>query len=661
MTMFYPKLAASGMKRNAQLYAPYLLTCVLMVAMEYIVLFLVRSPAIGGLPGTEILRMMLSMGSGIIALFSAIFLFYTYSFLRRRRMKEFGLYNMLGMGRWQLGWILVWETLLTAAAALGLGLAAGMALSKLSELVLIRLVEGNVSFMLSVSMASVKDTLLIFGVIFAVILLNSLIQLHRTSAVTLMKSEQQGEKPPKANWVLGLGGAVVLGYAYWLAVSIEEPVSAMVWFFAAAALVIVATYLLFMAGSVLLCRILQKNKRYYYQSAHFVSVASMKYRMKRNGAGLASICILGTMVLVSLSSSACLYIGSENTLQLRYPEDIAVNVRFERIEEMEEADAICQSVDGALAALGTKPENARALRWVELSGGLSGTVLEPDVDRAVEMGMYANLRTVHFIPLEDYNRLAGAQESLAQGEALVYAFQTTYDGDTFSVRDQLTLRVKKHLEDFPFSGEMAILAAPVIVVVVEDVQTILPLSAFTYNTGNLMAAPRLEYGFDLPQGDEAGATKVLRGANAVWRVESRRENREDYYSTYGGLLFLGILLSFVFLVAAVLIIYYKQISEGYEDQGRFAIMQKVGMTRREIRKSINSQMLTVFLLPLVTAGLHLVFAFPMVRKMLLLFNLYDTGLLIATTAVSFAAFAVFYLAVYRITSNTYFKLVSQKV
>ena len=324
--IFYPKLAWMSIRRNSQLYTPYLLTCVGMVAMSYIVSFLGNGPMLDVMRGGDIMKEFLNIGFVILSVFALIFLFYTNSFLMRRRKRELGLYNILGMGKKNLTMVLLWETLVMGAISLVGGLFCGIALSKFSELVLVNLLKEEVSYHLRLSGAAIHQTLVLFVVIFGLIFVNTLCQLHVSSPIQLLRSENVGEKPPKTNWFIALLGAVLLGGAYWLAVSIQDPLSAIIWFMVGVIMVIIATYLLFMAGSVAICRILQKNKRYYYKTNHFVSVSSMIYRMRRNGAGLASICILCTMVLVTFSSTSCLYLGAEDSLRQNYPRNIYIDL-----------------------------------------------------------------------------------------------------------------------------------------------------------------------------------------------------------------------------------------------------------------------------------------------------------------------------------------------
>ena len=672
---FYPKLAAGGIRKNKRLFLPYILTCIGMVMMFYIILFLAVSDSVSQLSGAETIKQIFALGSWVIGIFAGIFLFYTNSFLIRRRKKEFGLYNILGMGKRNIGLILLWETLITAVVSIVIGLLAGILFSKLAELGLVNIMHGDVSFDFSVSMMAIVRTVQVFGVIFILLLLNSIRQVRFSSAISLLRSENTGEKPPKGNWFVGILGLLTLGSAYYIAVTIQDPVVALVMFFVAVIMVIIGTYLIMIAGSVLFCRILQKKKNYYYKPNHFVSVSSMVYRMKRNGAGLASICILATMVLVMMASTTSLYFGEEDAIKNRYPRDINLSLfvngmsdlSYERIAEFH------GDISDFLREYGVTPQNDYYYRSASIAGHLDGTVAETDVTQLDEFDLstYSDVYQFRFVPLSDYNEMAGTQETLSDEEALLYSNGKTYRENTISFNHGSTFHIKKCLDSFAVDGEASAQVISSIYIIVPDLeQAIKGLDELVDYNGNNMITTEWLYNFDT--GTEPEQQVEL--YHAIWdvvvgivgetdeyigySVGCREFAREGFYSLYGALFYIGIILSIVFIIAAVLIIYYKQISEGYEDQARFEIMQKVGMTKREIRKSINSQLLTVFFLPLIFAAMHLAFAFPIISKLLLAFNLNNVLLFAVTTVVCFVAFALFYLIVYRITSNAYYNIVS---
>ena len=670
---FYPRLAWSGMRKNSKLYLPYTLACIGMTAMFYILMHLADSPALKLIPSSASVTMTLSLGSFVMGVFSLLFLFYTNSFLVRRRFKEFGLYNVLGMNKGNISRVLAWEALINALISLVGGLFLGIALSKLAELGLVNIMGGDTDLDLRISVKALEFTVMFFCGIFLLIYLNSLIKIRRSSASELVKSENFGEKPPRANWLFGLAGIVILAAAYYIAVSIKTPLTALSLFFIAVIMVIVATYLIFIAGSVWICRLLQKNKRYYYKKNHFVSVSSMVYRMKRNGAGLASICILATMVLVMISSTTCLYFGAEDALRDRYPRDISISASYSGLDSMTDENISALRGEISAAVGGAETENILDYRCASLAGSLENGIL--DLSEAsiysTAMTTYDYVAEVYIVPLADYNAIAGTNESLGSDEAMIYAYRMDYTDKTFAVDELVSFRVKKVLDSFPIAdgSAMASIAPTVFVIVPDFADTVAKLGGAVSSSGDEPASLSWNYAFDTPVSDEEEIAMCERigerlsecsesGGYLYYSRESLAANRADFYGMFGGLFFLGIMLSIAFICAAVLIIYYKQISEGYEDRRRFEIMQNVGMTKKEIRSSINSQLLTVFFLPLIFAGLHLGFAFPFIHKLLMLFNLSNLPLLIGTTAISFGVFALLYAVVYRVTSNAYYNIVS---
>lgn len=673
---FYPTLAVQSIRKNKRLYLPYLLTCAGMVMMFYIIHYLAAMPLLMTMAGGRTTGQMLGLGTWIVALFAVIFLFYTNSFLMRRRQKEFGLYNILGMGKGNLSLLLLWENVFLFIASLGAGLLGGIALSKLAELGLMRVIRGEINYDFTINLEALADTVFLFSVIFLLIFLKGLIQLWRLSTVSLLKSENTGEKPPRANYLLGFGGIVLLAAAYYMAVSIQSPLSALTFFFIAVGMVVVATFLVFVSGSVMLCRLLQKNKGYYYKKNHFVSVSSMAYRMRRNGAGLASICILSTMVLVMLLGSGSLYFGAEDSLHARFPRDITTSVRFLNSQADGEAEeALVREIGTVVRSFGIQPENEDYYLYATATGMLrDGTlVLDKEKVDSISANSFDDLCQIYVVPLADYNRCMGAEETLEEDQVLLHCIRRTYDGPTITTDSGTVWQVKTHTGDIMASGNAAMDVIPSVYMVVSDLER--ALDALNAELGHIgveyISHPIFTYGFDteLPAQEEIALCDALRlhlrelenapdAGFTTKYTECREEERQDFYGTFGGIFFLGILLSLVFLLATVLIIYYKQITEGYEDEGRFEIMQKVGMSRQDIRKSVNSQMLTVFALPLITAVLHLGFAFPMVQKLLMLFNLRNAALMLTVMAVTVLLFGLIYALIYKLTANAYFSIVS---
>lgn len=676
----YPKLAWDGIRKNKRFYLPYILTCIGMVMMFYIIHYLAAMPTLKDMPGGRTMEMVLGFGFWIVALFAVIFLFYTNSFLMRRRQKEFGLYNMLGMGKGHLSIVLFWENLVLFVISMAGGLLSGILLSKMAELCLTTVLNGEPDYALYINWDAFVDTWIIFIPVFALIFIKNLINIRKSSAVALLKSENVGEKPPKANYLFGIAGIAILAVAYYIAVTIENPLIAMAWFFVAVCLVIVGTYLLFISGSVMLCKLLQKNKRYYYQKNHFVSVSSMTYRMKRNGAGLASICILSTMVLVMMMGAGSLYFGKEDSLNTRYPTDINASVDFlsegeEHLYSYDDERAFLSRMDEVIEEYGVEPKNVEQILSSTVTGMLKDgkLILDRRFVNSADTETMDDVAQVILIPLSSYNRSFNAQDTLGENEVIIQCVRRTYEDNTITLNDGTVWTVKKQITDVISSGDAAMSMIPSVFIIADDIET--AFETFNAELGEIseeyMCRLELSYAFDA---DISNKEKIKLGAaieEAIrdmqisgdgdfysYSVDCKEKERADYYGLFGGIFFLGIFLSIIFLAATVLIIYYKQVTEGYEDEARFGIMRKVGMTTKDIRQSINSQMLTVFFLPLITAALHVGFAFPMVQKLLIMFNLRNTMLSIFVTGTAIVVFGIFYAIVYRITSNAYYSIVS---
>ena len=676
-TMFYPRLAWDGLRKNRRLVFPYMLTCICMIAMFYILAFLASPEITDLLPiGTMTTAEIMTLGSYVIAVFSIIFLYYTNSFLNRRRAREFGLYNVLGMNKGNLARIMTFESLITSAVSLFLGLFLGIVLSKLAELGLMRIIGGTITYGLHIDMGCVVNTVLFYLAIFTVIWLSSIIRVSRSTAVSLLNSEKAGEKAPKANWLLGILGVMILVTAYYIAVTIKSPLEALILFFLAVIMVIVATYLLMISGSVLLCRMLQKNRKYYYEPNHFVSVSSLVYRMKRNGAGLASIAIISTMVLVMISSASCLWFGTKDVVNSLYPGDVNLTVRFydRKLIDEDNLDAFRKVIDDFRIENRSETEMAFELPFIEAEGVAEGKTIDfGDFDESM---MLTKIREVYFIPLSFYNEVTGHNITLNEGEALVSSSGTAVNYDHLELilnGNVKNYRIIDSIDKKFVSGINARDIIPKINLVVDDISAI---AMFFENSQDDPTPMNLiwRYSFDVKQSSMSKTDYAERVADAIYDVmemdpgtaglysviSEERESESVYLiSSNGSLFFIGLMLSIVFIFATVLIIYYKQISEGYEDVGRFEIMRKVGMTREEIKKNINSQLLVVFFIPLAFAGMHLAFAFPMIGKLLAIFGLHNKGLFIFTTLISYVLFAAFYTMVYKVTSNVYYNIVSE--
>ena len=675
--LLYPKLAWQGIRKNAETYLPYLLMGILMVGVSYIMNYLTRPALMGALSMGGTTLMVLQMGKIVISVFSVIFLYYCNSFLIRRRMKEFGLYNILGMGKGNIARVMLWETLLTALLVFAGGLLLGLSLSRLVEMALINLLHADYTVPMELFYPDgVTWVLLLFGGIYVLILLANLWRMRLSNPVALLKSENTGEKPPKANWFFGLIGLLILLSAYYVAAVSQSPLEALIFFFIAVLMVIVATYLLLVSGSVTLCRMLRRNKRYYYQTRHFISVSAMAYRMKRNGAGMATICILCTMVLVILTSTVCLYGGTDSMVDAICPQDINLTIGLEARdgeENWKRLDAMQQMALDVTEEMGLTPENITSQRALVATGkvqnGDYGIITDAD-------SLKANVLELTVYPLSVYEQATGETVTLADRELLYASFKTNETFSSMSFYGSAPYRMIRAEKELPkrlLSADYRS-AWGCLVVFTNDAEAFRSeITALVgEKSGEAMMMDRLALHFDLASEADTDTqeklVKTLRseamkltgkdfyGMSSL-SVDTRSLCRRDYLSLFGGLFFLGMVLGPLFSIAAVLIMYYKQICEGYEDAERFAVMRKVGLTDAEIRRSVNSQVLTVFFAPLLMAGLHMMFAMPMIRLILGAFGLHNDSLFYGIGIGCYVVFAVIYALMYLLTSRRYYRIV----
>ncbi len=666
-TFFYPKLALSNIRKNGRVYVPYLLTCIVTAAMFYIICSLADNPGIGQVIGGGIVRAALSMAGGVVALFAVIFLFYTNSFLMKQRRREIALYNILGMEKRHLARMLFWETACAGMATLVLGLGFGMLLDKLMFLLILRMFGGGVPLDFYLSGKAFRNTGVLFLVIFLLIFANGVRQIQFKSPMELLQESRAGEREPKTKWPAALLGIVCLGAGYAMALFIKNPVAAVALFFVAAALVVIGTYFVFTAGSIAFLKLLRSRRGYYYKASHFISVSGMLYRMRQNAVGLANICVLSTMVLVMVSSSLSLYMGID---------DIARAENFREIQltsedYSEEAGTRLKALTGEiLAEEGLSPSGEASYALLGFSVLEQGNDLTAGGKEASILEMNA-LRTLYVMTAEDYGRLTGESLSLSAGEAfLAGAPGSRFREGSVTVmgREYRIAGIKKKLPDgVARTAGNNTYSYLLVVNGREEFEELNRMQREAY--GEYASTTELIYGFDVGGSEKlqsqtadllfhrlAGKTEDG-GAELPVSVSSVAGSREGSLGIFGGLFFIGVFLGVLFLMATVLIIYYKQLSEGHDDAARFDIMKKVGMSGREIRRSIHSQVLTVFFLPLAGAGIHVAVAFPFLTRVLSLFNMHNVTLFAVCTACTIAVFGLFYLAVYRMTARVYYRIV----
>ena len=670
------------MKSNRRFYLPYILTVIGTAAAFYIMAAIVSDPgskelAAGTSNGPMYVSMFMTLGMFVLGLFSCIFLLYTNSFLMKRRQKELGLYSVLGMSKTNIAGIMVFEALYIALIGIGGGIAVGILLTKLVSLALFRLMRLPVPFGFSVQPIAIIIVVLFFAGLILLTLLANLAKVGRSRPVELLRGGNVGEKEPKANWFLTIVGVLFLGAGYAVAMLVDNPGMAVAVYFLAVFAVIIGTYCLFTSVSIAVLKALRRNKRYYYKAKHFISVSGMLYRMKRNAVGLANICILCTMVMVMVSGTLSLYLGSEEQVNVHCPSDVVVETTYYASSA---EDHVYNEETGEETIEYHTPYDAAAMdAWFE--DYFAAHKLTPSSAKAVEYYTFTavdsedHVSLVTAVTAETYAQLTGeAAPELAPGEALAHV-PSGYkfgDGLNFLDKDGNTLSIQ-------FVGEAQLSSAQVelntailsqsedddIVLVVPDTAALLELVAGQENGSYVW---RGQYDFDAS--DEAvsamvddywAASREGGGVDAgyydVLRIDLRSETERDVYGLSGGFLFLGVFLGIVFLMATVLIIYYKQVSEGYEDNARFEIMRKVGLSEREARRAIRSQILTVFFMPILVAAIHIAFDFNLVVLLLRLFSLTNVKLTALCTLGTLLVFCAVYAVVYALTARSYYKIV----
>lgn len=654
--LFYPKLAATNIKKNYQTYIPYILTSIGTIIMYYIMKSITLEKGLDGIRGSAQIKTVLAMGSFIIALFSLIFLYYTNSFLIKKRKKEFGLFIVLGMEKRHISKIMFFETIYVAFISIILGLSGGMVLSKLMYMLLLKLLRFEVPMGYSISFQSIYYTLGLFGFIFLLTFITNLRQIHLANPIELLQGGQVGEKEPKTKWLLTLVGLVSLVSGYTIALTTESPIAALYKFFIAVILVIIGTYCLFTSGSITFLKILRRNKNYYYKTKHFTTVSGMMYRMKQNAVGLANICILSTAVLVMLSSTVTLYLGTEDSLRTRFQRNIIISSSD---ISKDYRNGIKDTTYKVLNRHNIKGENISDYRSIYLSAIRKG-----DSFNIKDKNEYTtDTNFLFFIPLEDYNAIHNTASTLEDNEIFMIASEE-YTHDTLTIFDN-TFHIKEDSNSLCDSFIDMGGTFSSFFIVVNDMSHIEELYTSCYGDfkESFISYEHI-YGFDVNT-DYDETLKIAKELRSSLKedyssstVQSVAESKETFYSLHGGLFFLGIFLGALFIMATVLIIYYKQISEGFDDKARFEIMKKVGMSREEIKKSIRSQVLTVFFLPIVTAAIHIGFAFKIITKLFVVVNITNVTLFIWCTVGTILVFGLFYGIIYGLTAKVYYKIIS---
>ena len=661
MNLFYSKFALNNLVKNKRFILPYIFSAIFTIASFYILTSLSLGKNLDKLPqGISATKQVLSLGVIVIAIFSAIFLFYTYSFLIKRRVREFGLYSVLGMTKKQIARILILETIFIAVITLVFGLAFGLLFDKLMLLVLLKLFTAGVSFGFVITPIAVFLTILLFGGIFFLLLIYTVIKISRLKIVALLKEENNGEREPKARFILAILGLGLTGYGYYLAQTIQNPIKAITMFFIAVLAVIFGTYLIFMAVSITVLKLMKNNKTFYYKPKNFISVSGLLYRMKRNAVGLANICILSTMVLVTMGTTSALYAGSEDAYNTRFPRDIIINGYRSTEGKLAEIE---KNVKKATQDAGVETKDLVSYNMLNVVGRLNGTEINYESEFT---GSFDKIKTIVVLELKDYNKVSKEQKTLNAGETLLFIDKKgKYEANEITVQG-VNLKIKEKLTDFP--GALGTAAANIMdtyYVVVKDNADVKKIESALKKKLNISDGEGEIFnyvGFNIS--DKSKEAKVIENFKQLEKegninIEGKAENETNFKGFYASFLFIGMFISMIFVVSQVVIMYYKQISEGYEDKGKFGIMRKVGLTDRQIKQSIRSQVLMIFFAPLAVATLHTVVAYPFIEKILKLFLATDNNIFLIALAVTIAVFAVFYLIVYLITSRIYYRIIKE--
>ena len=668
----FSRLAKQNIRNNKSTYIPYMITCIFCIAMIYMMEFLRDCPTLDqAVRQADEVRMIVFTGEIVVEIFCIIFLIYSNSFLMKRRQKEIGLYNILGLERNHIGIVMFLETIITSIGSFAGGIAAGIIGSKLALLLLLKLLHIPSVLGFYISVKGIFTCLFMFGIVFLMILFLNLAKIHLSRPVELLRGNNTGEKEPAAKWLMALIGFICLGAGYYLAVTTESPIKAITIFLLAVILVMAGTYLLFTAGSIVILKFLRRRKSFYYRTGNFISISGMLYRMKQNAIGLASICILSTGVLLMISMTVSIYFGMNDIMLNRYPYDVDMSVTS--ISE-DECQTAIEAFEKAIADNKVPVEKSVEEIYLDIVCSKNGDQIL--IKPANTIRNSDSVLVLSLFTQAEYERLTGISANLNDGEIFAW-YPSAVQKDSVTV-DETEFTVKKWLDKNPLTcGEDAVSDNAVLVVTDEDFKKFDEMRTEMYK--GVSSAPAgedltLHLGLDIT-GSETDkidfGTPVMEVVKDLkkngglsensWITSGiRQQEYESYYADNGSLLFIGIFLGSLFLMGTAMIIYYKQISEGYEDQKRFEIMQKVGLSRREVRSSVRRQILMVFFLPLLMAMLHITMAFPMIRRMLLLFGMTNTKLFIGCTAGTVLIFAVVYGLIYLMTARSYYHIIERK-
>lgn len=673
--MIYPKMALSNIKKNGKLYIPYIITSVLTVMMFFMVNSLVNSDSVAKMEDGENIISLLNIALAVSYIFSAIFLFYTNSFLMKRRKKEIGLYNILGMEKRHISIVMFCENVFVAIISLATGIILGIVFGKLMFLVLMKLIKSDSIPAFAVPINSIIQTVLFFLGVFIATFLYNIIKVYRTKTIELLHGGEIGEKEPKTKLIMAILGLALVGGGYYFALTIESVMKAINFFFVAVLFVVIGTYLLFTAGSIAFIKLLKKNKKFYYKTGHFTSVSGMLYRMKQNAVGLANICVLSTVVLIAVATTVSLYAGMQDSLDSSYPKEQNILASF---NDDSAVNVIEERIDQYVKNHNANVKNKFSYMDIFFNGSLNeNNEFLTNGGKGILSSNSENEQVCNLMTVSDFNSITGSNYSIENSDSIIFATNENINDDgTFSIKTdegKLTYKIDKKI---PADGVIQDGLSGVIkcyVVIVKDMNEVNNIRKFVYNTEEDKYYNKLTYNIyfdtDLSEEDSKALSNDITKDDGMYNGETLYyiscNNRYDMASAlsqmYGGLLFLGCFVGILFLMATVLIIYYKQISEGYEDRSRFEIMMKVGMSHEEVKKTIKSQILMVFFIPILVAIIHVAVSFRIVKMLMSVLSLGNNStLFIMFTVVTVVIFFVIYAIVYAITAKAYYNIVNGK-
>ncbi|MGO5111758.1 FtsX-like permease family protein [Oscillospiraceae bacterium LCP25S3_E10] len=663
---FYFRLALTNIKKHARSYVPYIITCVITIAMFYII----KSLAFNLDKNLSSIAAATSMSLGciVVAIFAIIFLFYTNSFLLKKRKKEFGLYNILGMEKKHMSALIATESLIISVISLVLGLIIGIALDKLIFMIVIKLLDGQSPLGFTIIPEAILHTVVLFCIIFAAILLNSVRIVYTTKTIDLLQGSNTGEKEPKTKWLLAILGVLCLGGGYTISIISKNPVTTIGLLFIAIVLVVIGTYFIFVAGITVLLKLLRKNKGFYYKTSHFISISGMIYRMKQNAVGLANICVLSTMVLVMISTTSSLFIGMQDAIDAVLPYDYKITVANDETTNQQ----VKEDLKKTAADNNIKITKFVDYEYLEFNADLKYNCITAS-DYSVES---KNLVGLIIVTQQDYNMLTNSNVRLSDGQVMMF-YPNSFPYSDLTIFDQrYKVKESRKISDFiPGKSRMGYSIYDSYGIVVKDNSQLEQISKYfkSYYSNTEFSKFNCSFydcGFnvDADQKKQLEFNQVLEKSDIFDNLRYKNfvsyffksTMYQDFRDTYSSMFFLGIFLSILFIMATILIIYYKQISESYDDKERYEIMQNVGMSHTEVKRTIRSQVLTVFFLPLIVAGIHVAFAFPIMSRVLSLLGLINVTLYIICTVICFLVFALMYGIIFAITSRLYYKTVNKK-